>query len=62
MRKTIATSAVLVLGLAIYTARTISARPDDADESLCVVTHVDVMPKFTAEGRELLARIRDRRP
>jgi quinol monooxygenase YgiN len=28
----------------------------DADESLYVVTHVDVMPKFTEAGRDLLRR------
>ena len=28
----------------------------DAEEPLYVVTHVDVMPKFTAAGRELLAQ------
>jgi quinol monooxygenase YgiN len=54
MRKMIALSAVVVLGLAIRTSGPISARVDEADESLCVVTHVDVLPKFTAEGRELL--------
>jgi quinol monooxygenase YgiN len=54
MRKMIALSVVLVLGLAICSSRPISARVDEADESLCVVTHVDVLPKYTVEGRELL--------
>ena len=54
MRKMIALSAVVVLGLAIRPSGPISARVDEADESLCVVTHVDVLPKFTAEGREHL--------
>ncbi len=54
MRKTIGVSAALVLGLVIHHAGPISARFDDEDESITVVTHVDVLPKFTAEGRQLL--------
>ena len=29
---------------------------DEPAETLCVVTHVDVIPPFTAAGRELLRR------
>jgi quinol monooxygenase YgiN len=54
MRKTFAVLAVLMLGLTIRSLWPITARGDEADESLCVVTHVDVMPKSTADGRTLL--------
>jgi quinol monooxygenase YgiN len=52
--KTIAALGVALLGLACWSLTAGSARGVVAEETLCVVTHVDVMPKFTAEGRELL--------
>jgi quinol monooxygenase YgiN len=54
MTKAIAGAVALLLGLALWTSGPSSARQDEPDGSLVVVTHVDVMPKFTAEGRELL--------
>jgi quinol monooxygenase YgiN len=54
MKKAILVSMVFLSGLAIRVSLPLSARGDDAKEALYVVTHVDVLPKFTAEGRELL--------
>lgn len=46
--------AVLMVGLTVRSVWPISARGDDAGESVCVVTHVDVIPPMTAAGRTLL--------
>jgi quinol monooxygenase YgiN len=54
MRKAIAVVALVLIGLAIRSSWPVSARGDEKDESICVVTHVDVIPPFTAEGRKLL--------
>jgi quinol monooxygenase YgiN len=57
MRRMIGMSALLVLlGLAIQRPRPTPVRAEDPDGLLCVVTHVDVLPKFTADGRELFRR------
>ena len=54
MKKRIAVSGVILLGLAAIVGQPMAAWVDGEDEPLTVVTHVDVLPKFTAEGRELL--------
>jgi quinol monooxygenase YgiN len=53
-RKTCAVLAVLMVGLTVRSLWPIPARGDDADESVCVVTHVDVIPPMTDAGRTLL--------
>jgi quinol monooxygenase YgiN len=54
MKKAIAVMGVLVLSLVVRSTWPIAARGDEPDESICVVTHVDVIPPKTAEGRQLL--------
>jgi quinol monooxygenase YgiN len=46
-------SLLIILSWGIYRIA-FAARVADAEEPLYVVTHVDVMPKFTAAGRDLL--------
>jgi quinol monooxygenase YgiN len=54
MRKAIAVVALILIGLAIGSRWPLSVRGDEKDESIGVVTHVDVIPPFTVEGRKLL--------
>ncbi len=54
MKKTAAVVGLLMLGLAVRTLWPVHASGDEPDESVCVVTHVDVIPPFTAQGRQLL--------
>jgi quinol monooxygenase YgiN len=53
-RKAIAAVALVLIGLAIRSTWPVSVRGDEKDESISVVTHVDVIPPFTADGRKLL--------
>ena len=53
MKKLIALVCLTVLCLVVHRFAG-SAEPGAADERLYVVAHVDVMPKFTMPGRELL--------
>jgi quinol monooxygenase YgiN len=53
MKKVILLASSLVLSWGLYRMACASAAAD-AEEPLYVVTHVDVMPKFTAAGRDLL--------
>ena len=55
MKKLIVLASSLALSWGIYRMAVASAAVE-AEEPLHVVTHVDVMPKFTADGRELLAQ------
>lgn len=48
-------AAVLVVSWGLYRIAA-AAAPDGAEGPLYVVTHVDVMPKSTAAGRELLSQ------
>ena len=54
MKKPLAVLSVVLLGLAVRSLWPISVKGDEPDESICVVTHVDVIPPSTAEGRKLL--------
>jgi quinol monooxygenase YgiN len=53
MRKVFLLASSLVLFWGVY-RMAVAAGAVAADEPLYVVTHVDVMPKFTGAGRELL--------
>jgi quinol monooxygenase YgiN len=55
MNKSIPIAALLVLSWGLYRIA-FASTASDAEEPLYVVTHVDVMPKFTAAGRELLSQ------
>jgi quinol monooxygenase YgiN len=54
MRKTFVVLGLLMLGLTVRSLWPVTVRGDETDESICAVTHVDVIPPFTVEGRKLL--------
>ena len=60
MKKTTLSLALLLFAYwTAYLFNPASGSTTADDEPLYVVTHVDVMPKFTAPGRELLKRFTD---
>jgi quinol monooxygenase YgiN len=59
MKRTIPLALLLFTYCAVNLYNVTSGSTAAADEPLYVVTHVDVMPKFTAPGRDLLKQFVD---